>query len=76
MDVTAGVLFEVGQQRREVVARLGQRIVERGVVQQLADGSLARPDAGQQTVDLADRIGELRCCPRAGRSRRASRKRP
>ena len=59
MDITARVLFEVGQQRREVVARLGQRIVKRRVVQQLADGSFARADPAQQVVDLADRVGEL-----------------
>ena len=56
MHVAAGILFEIGQQRGEVTAGLGQRIVKRGIVHQLADSPFARPDLRQQAVHLAHGI--------------------
>ena len=56
MHVAAGILLEVGQQRGEISAGLGQRIVERRIVHQFADGPLARLDLCQQTVHLVHSV--------------------
>ena len=52
MDVTAGVLFDIGQQRREVVAGLFERIVQFGVADELADRAFALRDACHEAVEV------------------------
>ena len=52
MDVTAGVLFDIGQQRREVVAGLFERIVQFGVADELADRAFALRDTRHEVVEV------------------------
>ncbi len=63
MDVTARILFDVGQQCGEILAGPVERIVKFGIVHQLAHRALALRDAGHQIVEMPDGLrkfdGEL-----------------
>ena len=59
VDIAARVLFQIGQQRGQVVAGPFERLVERRIVQQTSHGALTPVDAFQQGVHPGDRLGEF-----------------
>ena len=59
IDVTFGVSLDVVEQGREVGRSIHQRIVQRLIVNKLADRSLAAVDLVQRRIELVESSGHL-----------------